>query len=64
MNHPGVRTVVTYSLIGTTIAAGLLGSPDNENLAVVRKLGEYAVVFFFGAAAARTQNPPSGGAAA
>lgn len=58
---PGVRTLVTYSLVGSLIAGAYLGGAENEDRAAVRKLSEYAVVFFFGAASARRQDPPSGG---
>lgn len=45
---PGVRTTVTWALVGTVAYAGLMGVPDNANIEVMRKLMEYAVVFFFG----------------
>lgn len=48
IKFPGVRTVVTYSLIGIVGYAGLQQLPDNQNIETMRRLMEYAVVFFFG----------------
>lgn len=45
---PGVRSTVTYALLGAVIYAGLTGLPDNANIEALRKLMEYAIVFFFG----------------
>lgn len=44
---PGVRTIVTYSLIGVIAYAGIEQLPDNENITTIRDLAKMAVVFYF-----------------
>lgn len=44
---PGVRTIVTYSLLGIVGYAGIEQLPDNENITTIRDLAKMAVVFYF-----------------
>ena len=45
---PGVRTTVTWTLVGTVVYAGLSQLVDNPNLELIRKMMEYSIVFYFG----------------
>lgn len=44
---PGVRTIVTYSLLAIVGYAGIEQLPDNDNILTLRRLAEMAVVFYF-----------------
>lgn len=54
---PGVRTIITYGLIGIVGYAGLEQLPDNENIVMLRDLTKMAVVFYF-ARQAGAENTP------
>lgn len=53
MKFPGVRTVITFALVGATIAAMFLHIPIEEQ-ATVTNLTIAVVAFYFG-----TRTPPT-----
>lgn len=59
----GVRSVVTYALVGAVIAATFIGTPM-ENRATLDNAFMLALGFFFKAVADAASRPPSGGAGA